>query len=171
MNTSNHNAGYRIERVYVAEQEYKLLIEENLPEADDPANRLVNFGWDWKPVSPRAFEVVIDVSVDPTKEAPERMSVRLVGVFRASEGQLSVPFVDFVRGHAPAILFPFAREVISTMSGRGPHGAFHVNPLNVAALSKQFDLARTTGSAFLDANPDIAKDFGLEYRVSTPVAS
>lgn len=165
MNTSPHNAGYRLERLYVAEQEYKIVADEGLVEGTDPADRVVNFGWDWRPVSSRVFEVVIDISIDPIKEAPERMSVRLIGVFAASQGKLSIAFTDFLKANAPAILFPYAREVISTMSGRGPHGAFHVHPLNVASLSADFDIARTTGSAFLDANPDIAADFGLSYRL------
>ena len=167
MKTTQHNAGYRIERIYVVEQEYKVLPDEGLTEVADPADRVVNFGWDWRPVGPRVFEVIVEVSVDAIKDAPEQMSVRLAGVFAADEGELSISLVNFLKANAPAILFPFVREVISTMSGRGPHGAFHLHPLNVASLSADFDIGRTTGSAFLDAHPDIATNFGLEYRTDS----
>ena len=164
MQTSPHTSGYRIQRVYVADQTYKIVPEEGLLEGTAPVDRQANFGWDWRPISSRVFEVVIEISIAPIKEAPEQMSVRLIGIFSAGKGELSIPFPQFVRRNAPAILFPYAREVISTMSGRGPHGAFHLHPLNVSTLTSGFDLSQTTGTAFLDANPDFARDFGLDYR-------
>lgn len=156
-------SGYRLERVYVAEQEYRVEPPDALPEASDPDDRVIAFGWDWRPLGPRKFEVVLEVRVDPVKEAPERARARLLGVFEAVGEELSIPFTDFIRFNAPAILFPFAREVISTMTGRGPFGTFHLDPLNVAALLGKADLRQTTGARLLAANTEMAASFGLDH--------
>jgi preprotein translocase subunit SecB len=156
------SAGYRLERVYVAEQAYRLVDPEPLRESKSPADRKITFLWDWRPLAPRRFEVILEMQTEPIKQAPEVAQVRFLGVFEADEGELSVPFHQFIRVHAPAILFPFAREVISTMTGRGPHGAFHLNPLNIAALISHDDLVRTTGYQYLQADPKTASDFGLD---------
>lgn len=163
MKTNAHGSGYTLEKVYVAEQQYRLIPGVELPESADSEDRNVDFGWDWRPVSSRRFEVVIEVNVAPAASVPEQMSVRLMGVFKAEDGPLSIAFADFLQGNAPAILFPFAREVISTMSGRGPYGAFHLNPLNVRALLSDFDISQTTGVEFLNSRPDLAADFGLDF--------
>jgi preprotein translocase subunit SecB len=163
-------AGYRLERVHVAEQEYRLVVDENLPELDDPNDREVNFGWDWRPLGPRRFEVVIEINCGPVDGAPEIARVRLFGVFEAVGDVPTVSFAEFIRANAPAILFPYAREVISTMTGRGPHGTFHLNPLNVAALIGKFDIEKTSGARFLAENPAIAESFGLEYRAPAAIA-
>lgn len=161
------SAGYRIERVYVGEQMYQVLSdverEGDELELELDVERVVKFGWDWRPLAPRRFEVVLEIIADPDPAVPERAQVRVMGVFEASEGEPIVPFVDFIRVNAPAILFPFAREVISTMTGRGPFGAFHVDPVNVPALLAEVDLAETTGARFLRSNEAVAATFGLEY--------
>lgn len=166
MNTARHSAGYRIDKVYVADQEYKIIPAGEVSSDIAVADRPVNFGWDWRPISARRFEVIIKVSIDPVKLAPEKLSVRLIGLFSAEEGEQSIALPQFLKYNGPAILFPFAREVISTMSGRGPHGAFHLNPLNVISLVKEFEYTKTTGYEFLEASPDFARDFQLDFRVA-----
>jgi preprotein translocase subunit SecB len=170
MNTDQHTAGYRIDKIYVAEQAYKIVEKAGLTVGPEPADRPVNFGWDWRPVSSRKFEVIIDLSVDPVVSAAEKLSVRLIGLFSAEEGDISIGLPDFLRYNAPAILFPFAREVISAMSGRGLYGALHIKPINIVTLFSEFSYPQSTGFVFLEANPDFAKDFQLEYR-TTPQPS
>jgi preprotein translocase subunit SecB len=164
MIAAKSNAGYRITRVYVADQHYTIAGEDTQASSVEPEDRDVQFGWDWRPTAHRQFEVIIEISIGPTKAAPERGSVRIVGVFLAEDGDLSIPLPVFLTTNAPAILFPYAREVLSTMTGRGPHGAFHLNPINVAVLMSDFDVSKSSGVEFLDAHPDIATDFGLKYR-------
>ena len=154
-------AGYRLSRVYVAEQEYRLVEPDGLRKAADLDDREITFSWDWRPISRRRFEVLIEVIVQPTTLAPETARVRVIGVFEAEEGDLAVPFTDFVKIHASAILFPYAREVVSTVTGRGPHGAFHMNPINLPKMFEEIELAGSSGNEFLHLNPDIARDFEL----------
>jgi preprotein translocase subunit SecB len=156
-------SGYRVERVYVGSQEYRLVDPESAADVVDVDDRQVDFGWDWRPVAPRKFEVIVDLALEPTKQAPEKANVRLIGLFEAAEGQPSIPFVDFVKLNASAILFPFAREVVSTMTGRGPFGAFHIHPLNLVALLMETPVESTTGWKYLHENPALAESFGLEF--------
>jgi preprotein translocase subunit SecB len=159
------SAGYRLERVYVSQQDYAVVEATDVPEGTDPQNRPVQFGWDWRPISPKRFEVVIDVRVGPTKATPEKAFVRLLGIFQAPESEdPGLPFLVFVRQNGPAILFPYAREVVSTMTGRGPYGSFHINPINVVALLAKVPMADTTGYRFLEENAAVAETFGLTYR-------
>jgi preprotein translocase subunit SecB len=160
-----HRSGYRLNRIYVAEQAYKIVADKDLRDVKNPSDRMVGFGWDWRPTGPRQFEVVIQIEIEPIRIAPEQMLLRLIGMFTAEE-TVSIPLPTFLKVNGPAILFPYAREVISTMSARGPHGAFHLNPVNVAGLLDEFDLAATNGSKYLDANPSVADDFGLAYKAS-----
>ena len=157
-------SGYLVERVYVGYQEYGLLDPEATPTADR-RDRGVQFGWDWRPVGHRKFEVIIDLEIEPAVQAPERAKVRLIGLFEAAADEPSISFLNFVKLNASAILFPFAREVISTMTGRGPYGAFHVHPLNLAAMLKDTSIEGTTGWKYLESNPEFAETFGLPFRV------
>lgn len=164
-------AGYRIDRIHVAQQQYELV--DDVEGLVDGSERTINFGWDWRPIRPRTFEVIIRISLEPTKPTPERVSVRLVGTFTAEESEPSISFPSFVKANAVAILYPFAREAISAMTGRGPLGEFHLDPMNVTVLMSAFDLSRSAGALFLDQHPEIASDFGLAYQEPAvdPVAS
>lgn len=163
-------AGYRLERIYVASQSYRLVTDQQLVN-EDPSDRNVNFGWDWRPLGPRRFEIIVLLTCEPTAQAPEEAQVRLIGVFEADERVPSVTFPAFIRFNGPAILFPYVREVVSTMTGRGPHGAFHIRPINVVALAEEFDIEKTTGAKYLAENPAVAQSFGLDFRADAPPVS
>ena len=170
MNANEHKAGYRIEKVYVADQAYRIVADQEQPSVNSAADRKIAFGWDWRPLSARRFEVVITVTIEPSKDSPEQVSVRLIGLFTADDGELSIGFAEFLRVNAPAILFPYAREIISTMTGRGPFGAFHLNPINVPALLAGVDITVSTGHRTLRDNPEFAKSFGLPVELEVPAA-
>ena len=158
-------SGYRIDGIYVSEQQYEQVDPDELRESKGDDDRNVTVAWDWRPLAPRRFEVVLEVSVEAVKQAPELARVRLLGLFEAVGHKPTIDFVEFLRFNAPAILFPFAREAISTMTGRGPNGAFHLNPINIHGLLSNSDMALTWGVRFLDDNPDVAATFGLDYRI------
>lgn len=165
----SEGAAYRIERIFVLEQEYRIVEASALASAEGGAAREVTIGWDWRPTGRRHFEVVIELEVTPVKEIAEHVRVRLVGSFSVEEGEPTPPFADFVRYHAPTILFPYAREVISTMTGRGPNGAFHVHPANLKSVMDRVDVTATSGLKLLRENPALAAAFGLT--LETPISA
>ena len=155
------STGYRLERVYVSEQHYEQVETSGLREPENSEDRGVGMSWDWRPLGPRRFEVLLELDLESTSLAPERARVRVMGVFEAVGETQSVEFIQFLRTNAPAILFPFGREVLSTMTARGFFGAFHLHPINIAAVLSDFDFSQTTGFQFLEKNQEVAETFGL----------
>lgn len=167
VNMNATHAGYAIERVFVASQEYSLVpasahIDSDENEILNDEIRAVDFGWDWRPLGARRFEVLIDLSVSESRTVPERARVRVVGVFEAKSDAPSIRFRDFAKNNAAAILFPFAREVISSMTGKGLYGAFHVNPINVVALLRDVQFEATSGFDYLRDNEEAKSRFELD---------
>lgn len=158
-------AGYRLEGVYVPEQHYEQIAErEALRVGKGLDDRNVSVLWDWRPLGTRRFEVLLELRVEAIQAAPESARARIIGIFEAIGDNSALPLPNFIKFNAPAILFPFAREVISSMTGKGPNGAFHLNPVNIPALLGHMDVSITSGSKYLDRNEEAAKQFGLEYR-------
>ncbi len=160
MNTTNDVplSGYNLERVFSHEQHFEgLASHEGLPE-----NTLsnVNFGWDWRVQGDDRFVVVITLTVQPTRQRPESVSVTMAGVFHRVGEEQSVPFDTFVFTHAPSILLPYAREAISSLTGRGLNGALQLPPINVIALMKEMNPQLSTGNEQLLARPDVARRLG-----------
>lgn len=150
--------GYALERVYALEQIYKLgdSVAESLPSG----GRQVSFGWDWRPIGPMVFDVIITIGLDRSKEQNDTARVVLAGTFRAA-GELPVPFAEFVRLHGPVILLPYAREMLSQITSRGPFGAFLLAPINLVGLMQRCDMTESTGGRVLRDQPEVARDFGL----------
>ncbi|MCC6649885.1 MAG: protein-export chaperone SecB [Candidatus Eisenbacteria bacterium] len=136
-------SGFGLERVCFIEQHLRLVEQvDDLPDADPN----VQFGWDWRITGDRQFEVILQVQTSPTRRRPEEAAVLLTGQFVARGEGLSVPVVAFVSAQAPAILLPWARECISSLTGRGFFGQFMLPPLNVLTLMSNVDKAAATGA-------------------------
>lgn len=155
-------AGYRLGRVYTIEQRYCMVDRERVP--NQPAEREIRYGWDWRVTGPRAFEVLVSLDLGPTLETPDEASVKLVGAFTADEGVLSVPFHAFVRVHAPAMLFAYVRESLSSLTGRGPFGPYMVPALNLKVMMERFSEQATVGARQLQSDSQLAQAFGLDPR-------
>jgi len=138
-------SGFRLRRVYAMEQVYELLDVDAIEEGG-PEERDIGFGWDWRVVGERAFEVLIALTVRGNKSAPEEVRLVLIGAFEVSGNTTTVTISDFVQKMAPAILFPYAREIVSSLTGRGPYGTFHLPAMNVLKLMEDKDYSKSTGA-------------------------
>jgi preprotein translocase subunit SecB len=157
-------SGYNLELVFSGEQHFEGMTNyEGLPDAAAPS---VNFGWDWQIQGDDRFVVIITLSVEPTRQRPERATVNMAGVFHPVGEKQTVPFQEFVFTHAPTILLPYAREAISSLTGRGLYGALHLPPINVMALMKQMNPQVSTGNEQLLARPGAAQRLGIGAGVS-----
>ena len=141
-------AGFSLEKVYAAEQSQRTVQADDLPA--DPEQR-IGFGWDWRILEPRLFEVMLHIGLGPTKGRPEEVGVSICGVFRIMGEATSVRVLDFVRVQGPAILMPFVRESISSLTSRGYFGQVLLPPINVQVLMQQRDPKAATGAKQLES--------------------
>jgi preprotein translocase subunit SecB len=137
---SPHISGYYIEKVYSSHQELRLERPDKKAVRDE-----YSVDWDWQIVSDRMFDVSLIVSLEPSDERWESVRVRLVGRFRVEEHPLSVPLEDFVKLQAPAILLPYAREVVTSLTARGFYGPYFLPAINVVRLMASKDTNDATG--------------------------
>ncbi len=139
-------SGYSLDRVYFNHQALKAV--ENLPDLPDGGGQ-IGFGWDWRITAERLFEVALQISIDPSKARLEEVRLTMCGVFRIEADEPTIPLANFVRIHAPAIMMPYVRECLSSLTGRGFYGTFYLPPLNVFELMKGMDPDKTTGAGQL----------------------
>ena len=135
-------SGYSFERVYTNHQSLRVIARSEALPAEGPAF----FGWDWRMLSDGHFEVTLQFGLDPSARRPEEIRVTLSGRFSPLGDVQEVPIESFVRFHAPAILMPFVREVVSGLTGRGFFGPMLLPPINVQALMETQDATQTTAA-------------------------
>lgn len=96
-----------------------------------------------KPMGEDVYEVVLNLNVHATAKDK---SLFLVEVEQAGLFQVSGYTMDEVKiilgTHCPATLFPYAREVISSLVGRGGFPTLLLQPINFEALYAQSLQAR-----------------------------
>lgn len=126
-------SGYTFDRVYANHQSLRVVaLTDGLP-AEQPAL----FGWDWRMLEEGQFEVTVQFGLDPSDRRPEEIRVTMNGRFAPTGAKQEVPLETFVRYHAPAILMPFIREVVSGLTARGFFGSLLLPPINVQSLMEQ----------------------------------
>jgi|ERR1041385_3010443 preprotein translocase subunit SecB len=136
-------AGYALERVYFGEQVLRIVRDEIEFVADDQES---SFSWDWRFQDEQAVEVLLRVGIGPSRGRPEEIRAAVSGVFRLIGRAPTVELQHFVRFNGPAILMPFVRECIATMTARGFFGQILLPPFNVHALMQGMNPELTTGA-------------------------
>lgn len=154
-------SGFRLKRVRAIQQQYTVLNREEL-EPGTPEDREMSIGWDWIPRDLNNFEVMLAIEVRGNQAAADSANVMLVGEFRVIRGVgPSTSVIGFIQHSAVAILVPYAREAIASLTSRGL-GTFHLPALNVTALLRSRPFADATGFAQLQDDPALAEAYGLE---------
>lgn len=59
---------------------------------------------------------------------------------------LSCKVATFAHGHAPALIFPYTRQVVHELTSRSPHGRVILPPTNIIAPMQNFDVNEATGN-------------------------
>lgn len=91
-----------------------------------------------KPLGDDVYEVVLHLNVHATSKDKSLFLVEVeqAGLFQVSG--FGVEEVKVILGtHCPATLFPYAREVISSLVGRGGFPTLLLQPINFEALYAQ----------------------------------
>lgn len=79
--------------------------------------------------------VVLSVIVQPDlKWQPYEIEVVVVGLFREASGDHGL-LEQFCMANAPAILFPYARQIIHTLTADAGYGPVRLNPVNLQAIT------------------------------------
>lgn len=127
-------SGYVIEQVYSNHQ----MLRYQTPSAETPAGE-ISFGTDFRLGEDGRFDVRLLIKIEPSVEREELVEVALIGRFRQDSATPSVARDDFIGLQAPAILLPYVRQVIASLTANGFYGAYHLPPLNVVTLMRDVE--------------------------------
>ncbi|WP_314722898.1 protein-export chaperone SecB [Haemophilus pittmaniae] len=135
--TEEQQAVLQIQRIYVKDVSFEA---PNLPHI---------FHQEWKPklgfdlstesvqVGDDLYEVTLNISVETTMEDSGDVAficeVKQCGVFTIS-GLEEVQMAHCLTSQCPSMLFPYARELISSLVNRGTFPALNLSPVNFDAL-------------------------------------
>jgi preprotein translocase subunit SecB len=134
-------SGYVLEALFFPVQQ--------LSPATHPTDRDVNdvsWGWDWRWNDHDHFEVGLLFGAHANDARPEKLEVAATAVFRVVGESQTVPVVAFAYAHAPALLFPYVRQVVDELTSRSPHGRVLLPPTNVLALMANFVATEAVGA-------------------------
>jgi len=67
----------------------------------------------------------------------DEFNLELTGIFQTIEGEENLDLNKFADINAPALLFPFAREIINNITSRSPLPDLLLPPINLIAFKKK----------------------------------
>lgn len=139
MSPSNIESGYVLEWLTFP-------VQVLIAAVPDTTNQNAEWGWDWQWKDHDHFEVGLLFSGPPVDARPEKIQVSVSAVFRVVGDVQTVPIAQFAHGHAPALIFPYIRQVVDELTARSPYGRVLLPPTNIVALMANFDDAEASGN-------------------------
>lgn len=67
----------------------------------------------------------------------DRFQIELTGIFEPIEGAENMGLEQFAKVNAPALMMPFAREIISNITSRTPLPHLLLPPINIFAIKEK----------------------------------
>lgn len=83
----------------------------------------------------------IVVTPDPTRR-PIKVTARVSGIFEAAEGTPVRDLLAFASDAGGRILFPYAREAVSAVTGRGIYGPVFLDPVALQPMISADEVAQ-----------------------------
>lgn len=145
-------SGIRVLRVYATEQLQQLVELDDLPE-----DRELTITWDWRIIAVPEFEVKVGITLGPSISAPERITAAIVARFVAGSLDPKLKVGAFARYNALSFLLPYVREIITSLTARGPHGAVVLPPINAQQVADTFNEAITTAAKQAEADESLRR--------------
>lgn len=159
-------SGYTIKRILALEQHYDVV---PIQEVEQEVDRLSSYHWDWIPSGRREFHVYLWTLIHPSKVLPERIEVGVMATFTIATEQPKVPLDTFVLQDAPTLMFPYMRELISSLTALGVYGIYYMPPFNISeVITAEHTFEESTGVRTLRQDPEVSRtfDFPTEVAVS-----
>jgi preprotein translocase subunit SecB len=79
----------------------------------------------------QAMSVLLRARSTPGFDHPYRIDVMMQGIIEPIEGEENFPVADYARVAGATLLFPFLREAVANITGRGRVGPLWLKPFNV----------------------------------------
>ena len=140
----NQQPGILIAQVYLERAQFSHRDDaSNLPpnSAWQP-NMKVGFQGGVAPDEQTGF-VRITVQTKPEERPLYNIDLTMIALVAVDAKRENLPLKDYVRGAAPAMLYPFVREAVAGLTWRGRFGPVWLSPFNVAAVMSQGPGAET----------------------------
>lgn len=140
---------FQVQRIYVKDLSFEvpgapqIFLEQGQPKVNvQLANQARRIG--------ESNEFEVEVTVTVTAEVNEKTAyvaeVKQAGVFIIA-GVSDVEIEQLLGAYCPNVLFPYIREAISSLIGKGSFAPFHLQPINFDALFQQAQAKRAAEQA------------------------
>jgi len=135
MDTVKMQSGFRVNGIILVDNSFH---RENHLESGEKVNVSMDIHTDVT-VNDRQITVVEEVIVKQVVEEKVQVSisVKMAGMFECIGETRISDYDEFGRVNAAAIIFPYIREHVSSLSLKGGVGAIILPPVNFAALPKE----------------------------------
>ncbi len=152
-------AGYTPLRMFTAQQSYRIVPAGEIDEG--MGDRLSSYFWDWRPSGKREFYIFLAIKLHASKDIPEEVEAMLIGDFRVDDGEPAVPFDKFAFELAPTLMFPYLREVISSLTVRGLRSdPYYLPPFDIReVLAAEYSFDKSAGIQILRDDKQVAEQF------------
>jgi len=139
---------FQVQRIYVKDVSFEVpgapevFLESGQPKVS------VQLGNQARKMNNADYEVVVEVTV--TAEVNEKTAyiaeVKQAGVFTI-KGAEQAEIDQLLGAYCPNLLFPYIREAIASLTGKGSFPPFHLQPINFDALYQQSQAKRAEAAA------------------------
>lgn len=87
----------------------------------------------------------IEAKTDDALDPVYRFQIEMVALVEAEVPSPNLSVHDYLTKMGPTMLFPFLREAVAAVTGRGRFGAVWIKPMNLSNLSLEAETAGAAG--------------------------
>lgn len=102
---------------------------------------------------PARVEITVLVSISPQEGSSFRFDVEITGEFDRVEGPQVLPLEEFARLNGPALVMPYAREIVTNITSRTRHGVILFPPVNIVQLVMEEEAAEGSSTPAESTEP------------------
>lgn len=128
---------FQIQRIYIKDVSFEAPNLPHIFHQEWKPNLSFDLSTEAKQLGDDLYEVVLNISAETTMEGSKEVAficeVKQAGVFTIS-GLENMQMAHCLTSQCPNMLFPYARELISSLVNRGTFPALNLAPVNFDAL-------------------------------------